>query len=44
MPYPLADLLAHLAEGERHGFAADRLAVALAVPADYLAVVRGGDV
>src|SRR5262245_61897823 len=38
--YPLADLLAHLADGDRHGFGDDRLARALAVPLAYLRAVR----
>jgi hypothetical protein len=39
-PYPLADLLAHLAEGERPGYAVERVAVALGLPVAYLRTLR----
>jgi hypothetical protein len=40
MAYRLEDLLCHLAGGDRQGFSDNRLARALAVPVEYLAVVR----
>jgi hypothetical protein len=40
MLYRLADVLFHLAGGDRYGFGDDRLALALAMPVEYLAVVR----
>jgi hypothetical protein len=41
MVYRLEDLLCHLAESDRHGPGDGWLARALAVPVEYLAVVRG---
>ena len=39
-PYRLADVLVHLAQGTRHGLDDGRVAEALGVPAEYLAVLR----
>jgi hypothetical protein len=40
MAYRLADVLFHLAQGERFGFGDDRIAKALSVPVDYLRALR----
>jgi hypothetical protein len=39
-PYPVADLLAHLAWGAHYGWEDEKIAPALQVPADYFRMLR----